>query len=167
MNTEISFLEVQTLIILSSSTCHVIGPGVWELRAKGVGRNVVKHKTTSTTKAIPTATHMSFVQLMKEGLLHAVISQNCDGLHRRSGLPAASECLTHTHTYACMHSPNPPVPHTHAHICTHPLPHTHAHIYVHSPAQHPPTHMHIYAPTHPPVRSMKELLIWDLFSRVV
>ena len=122
MNTEISFLEVQTLIILSSSTCHVIGPGVWELRAKGVGRNVVKHKTTSTTKAIPTTTHMSFVQLMKEGLLHAVISQNCDGLHRRSGLPAASECLTHTCMHACthlthMHLYAPTHFHTHIHIC--------------------------------------------------
>ncbi|XP_064404498.1 NAD-dependent protein deacylase sirtuin-6-like isoform X2 [Halichondria panicea] len=62
------------------------GPGKWELRAKGVGRDAKKHKTTTTVKAIPTPTHMSIVQLVREGILHAVVSQNCDGLHRRSGL---------------------------------------------------------------------------------
>ncbi len=67
------------------------GPGAWELRAKGIGRDIRKHKTTSVTKAIPTPTHMSFVQLMEKGILHAVVSQNCDGLHRRSGLPTSSE----------------------------------------------------------------------------
>ncbi|XP_064404500.1 NAD-dependent protein deacylase sirtuin-6-like [Halichondria panicea] len=65
------------------------GPGAWELRAKGIGRDIRKHKTTSVTKAIPTPTHMSFVQLMEKGILHAVVSQNCDGLHRRSGLPTS------------------------------------------------------------------------------
>ena len=28
-----------------------------------------------------------FVKLYEEGMVKAVISQNCDGLHRRSGLP--------------------------------------------------------------------------------
>ena len=69
------------------------GPGAWELRAKGVGRDIKKHKITSVSRAIPTPTHMAFVQLVKEGILKAVISQNCDGLHRRSGLPTASECI--------------------------------------------------------------------------
>ena len=67
------------------------GPGVWELRAKGQARDTRKHRTTTVSKAIPTTTHMSFVQLVEEGLLKAVISQNCDGLHRRSGLPKNSE----------------------------------------------------------------------------
>ena len=47
-----------------------------------------KHRVVMTTKAIPTATHMMFVKLFQEGTVKAVISQNTDGLHRRSGLPA-------------------------------------------------------------------------------
>lgn len=62
------------------------GPGVWELQAKGQLRDS-KHRVTSTTRAIPTPTHMTFVKLQQEGLLKCVISQNCDGLHRRSGMP--------------------------------------------------------------------------------
>ena len=46
------------------------------------------------TKAIPTATHMMFVKLHQEGILKAVVSQNTDGLHRRSGLPKTSIQLT-------------------------------------------------------------------------
>jgi NAD-dependent SIR2 family protein deacetylase len=38
------------------------------------------------TKAMPTATHMSLVELQNRGILTYLISQNCDGLHRRSGI---------------------------------------------------------------------------------
>lgn len=65
------------------------GPGVWELQAKGQLRDS-KHRVTSASKAIPTPTHMTFVKLHQEGLLKCVISQNCDGLHRRSGMPKSA-----------------------------------------------------------------------------
>eukprot|EP00118_Oscarella_pearsei_P009936 m.58799 g.58799 ORF g.58799 m.58799 type:complete len:423 (+) comp34829_c0_seq1:408-1676(+) len=61
------------------------GPGVWELKAKKKGRSS-SHKTIATTKAIPTPTHMLMVKLCQEGILKAVVSQNTDGLHRRSGI---------------------------------------------------------------------------------
>jgi NAD-dependent SIR2 family protein deacetylase len=39
---------------------------------------------------------MTFVKLIEEGVLKAVISQNCDGLHRRSGLPIKSKSSVRT-----------------------------------------------------------------------
>ena len=61
------------------------GPqGVWTLRARGQEPSF----RTSTLQAIPTPTHMALVELQKRGLLKYVVSQNCDGLHRRSGIPS-------------------------------------------------------------------------------
>ena len=65
---------------------------MWELRAHGETRSAAI-KTKTTTQAIPTPTHMMFVKLVEEGLLKAVVSQNCDGLHRRSGLPVRGMSL--------------------------------------------------------------------------
>jgi mono-ADP-ribosyltransferase sirtuin 6 len=60
------------------------GPqGVWTLQAQGKKRT---EPTVSTLKAIPTPTHMALVKLQSEGILKYLISQNVDGLHRRSGI---------------------------------------------------------------------------------
>ncbi|KAF4442546.1 NAD-dependent deacetylase sirtuin-6 [Fusarium austroafricanum] len=60
------------------------GPeGAWTLKAQGRART---SKATSTLQAIPTPTHMALVELENQGVLKYLVSQNCDGLHRRSGI---------------------------------------------------------------------------------
>ena len=67
---------------------------MWELRAHSETRSAAI-KTKTTTQAVPTPTHMMIVKLVEQGLLKAVVSQNCDGLHRRSGLPVRGRCVVH------------------------------------------------------------------------
>lgn len=62
------------------------GPGVWERKAHGVKLPSQQKKVQSILKAVPSPSHMAIVQLVKEGLVKFVVSQNTDGLHRRSGL---------------------------------------------------------------------------------
>ncbi|KAF2497084.1 NAD-dependent deacetylase sirtuin-7 [Lophium mytilinum] len=58
------------------------GPeGNWTLRTQGRQRT----QKVDTLTAIPTPTHMALVELQNRGLLKYLVSQNCDGLHRRSG----------------------------------------------------------------------------------
>lgn len=60
------------------------GPeGVWTLRAQG---RQPTGKAVDTLQAIPTPTHMALLELQNRGILTYLISQNCDGLHRRSGI---------------------------------------------------------------------------------
>ncbi|KAF4633201.1 hypothetical protein G7Y89_g4920 [Cudoniella acicularis] len=60
------------------------GPdGAWTLRAQGRQRT---SKVTNTLQAIATPTHMALVELQNRGFLKYLISQNCDGLHRKSGI---------------------------------------------------------------------------------
>ena len=67
------------------NTVLTAGPGVWELRDKGVERSK-KAKTKAVLQAMPSHTHMSIVQLQKHGHVKFVVSQNTDGLHLRNGL---------------------------------------------------------------------------------
>ena len=43
---------------------------------------------TDMAQAHPTKAHMAMVELMDKGFLKHIISQNTDGLHRKSGIPA-------------------------------------------------------------------------------
>lgn len=59
------------------------GPtGVWTARAQGI---TPPPRTVQNPE--PTLTHMSFVELMRNGYLKFLVSQNCDGLHLKSGIP--------------------------------------------------------------------------------
>jgi len=60
------------------------GPeGKWTRQAKGLRPK----KGVCSIGALPTKTHMALVQLARVGKLKWLISQNCDGLHIRSGFP--------------------------------------------------------------------------------
>jgi mono-ADP-ribosyltransferase sirtuin 6 len=64
------------------------GPvGKWTLEAQG---KRLQTSAQCTLQAIPTPAHMALVKLQEEGLLKYLVSQNCDGLHRRSGIVAVS-----------------------------------------------------------------------------
>lgn len=59
------------------------GPnGVWTCKAKGIP----VQSGIPITQASPSYAHMALVKLMEEGVLKYVVSQNIDGLHRRSGI---------------------------------------------------------------------------------
>ncbi|KAL4510633.1 hypothetical protein ABPG72_004787 [Tetrahymena utriculariae] len=60
------------------------GPGLWEKMAQKAGNKNKKHKVVMS-RAVPTKSHMALVKLNQEGILKHLISQNIDGLHRRSG----------------------------------------------------------------------------------
>jgi NAD-dependent SIR2 family protein deacetylase len=80
-------------ISTSAGIADYRGPqGQWTLQAKGLPRTM---KTVSLLRAVPTPSHMALVSLHQAGILKHLISQNTDGLHRRSGMPP--EALSELH----------------------------------------------------------------------
>eukprot|EP00429_Kryptoperidinium_foliaceum_P088024 CAMPEP_0176188538 /NCGR_PEP_ID=MMETSP0121_2-20121125/2966_1 /TAXON_ID=160619 /ORGANISM="Kryptoperidinium foliaceum, Strain CCMP 1326" /LENGTH=548 /DNA_ID=CAMNT_0017527115 /DNA_START=30 /DNA_END=1676 /DNA_ORIENTATION=+ len=64
------------------------GPeGMWTLQAKGEAHRI---RGVDMATMLPTPTHMALAELLRQGLVHHIISQNVDGLHRKSGVPKAS-----------------------------------------------------------------------------
>ena len=73
------------------------GPGAWEKLAQKqpIAKDYVRK---SMQAALPTQTHMAIVKLEQEGLLKFLISQNTDGLHRKSGFPIPKLSEVHGNT---------------------------------------------------------------------
>ncbi len=69
------------------------GPGAWEKQA--TKSNAKPKVYQPIISAVPTACHMSLVKLLETGHLKYLISQNVDGLHRKSGIPAKSLAELH------------------------------------------------------------------------
>lgn len=73
------------------------GPGVWELVANETKRPEGA-SVTPIINALPSLAHMAIVQLHREEKVLYTVSQNIDGLHRRSGLHRAQLAELHGNT---------------------------------------------------------------------
>jgi len=81
------------------NTVLKVGPGVWEKKKHGITQTVKKKDAKQLMqKAFPTITHLALAQLMQENYLKFVISQNVDGLHLKSGIPADKIAELHGNT---------------------------------------------------------------------
>ena len=88
----------------SASIPDYRGPqGIWTMHKKGA------HNANSAARADmmgmafvdaqPTPTHMGLAALTARGLVQSVVSQNVDGLHLRSGVPARALCELHGNVF--------------------------------------------------------------------
>lgn len=87
----------------SINTVLDTGPGVWELMAHGQAPPKGR-RSVPLLKALPSPTHMAIVKLHEARLAKFTVSQNVDGLHRRSGIPPTELAELHgnTNLETCM-----------------------------------------------------------------
>ncbi|CAE8610233.1 unnamed protein product [Polarella glacialis] len=67
------------------------GPGLWELPKSVKPEGILEQ----CVRAKPGRTHILLFRLWKAGILKHVISQNVDGLHRKSGIPGSAMSELH------------------------------------------------------------------------
>ena len=86
------------------------GAGKWAKNAAiQQGKKVKKSKrNVDMMKAYPTPSHMTLCALQKKGYLKYLISQNTDGLHRRSGFPIDKLSELHGNRYSSIANNNIP-----------------------------------------------------------
>lgn len=80
------------------------GPnGVWTCQK--YGKPIPKLEGLTFASASPSLTHMALVELLNNGPAQYVVSQNVDGLHRRSGIPAEHLAEVHGNCFLekCPH----------------------------------------------------------------
>jgi len=74
------------------------GPqGLWTLMQKG--QTMSENSNELLTTADPTLTHMALKGMYENGIVKHIVSQNCDGLHIRSGIPKTALSEVHGNMY--------------------------------------------------------------------
>lgn len=66
-----------------------------EEKVEAVGGNKNENGSGSFELAVPTLTHHAITKLTSLGIVNFVVTQNVDGLHRRSGLPRSKQSVLH------------------------------------------------------------------------